>query len=185
MVFIKSQEYVNPFGKKSKNIICLEGQSDYRMSLNPETNKFDVTIVMGDYEKFIFTASSEDEVDKVMQNIYNHHATKEPHLIYDVEAFMIPEIENETTLEKLEELVVSILEFHGYKNVVDAWETKLNEEVDIELEEGHTSPMVVNESGELCVGTVEYIEQPTTQSITSHEHNHVTCNTAQKYVHYQ
>ena len=98
MVFIKSQEYADPYGKKSKNIICLEGQTDYKMALNPETNKFNVTIMMGDYEKFIFAADTEDEVDRIMQNVFTHHATKEPHQIFDINAFMMPEMPEDISL---------------------------------------------------------------------------------------
>ena len=61
MVFIQSQEYTDAFGKRSKNVLCLEGQTDYKLSLNEESGKYEVCIIIGDYEKYIFTADTEKD----------------------------------------------------------------------------------------------------------------------------
>ena len=50
MVFIQSQEYTDAFGKKSKNVLCLEGQTDYKLSLNEESGKYEVRIIIGDLD---------------------------------------------------------------------------------------------------------------------------------------
>ena len=103
MVFIQSQEYTDAFGKRSKNVLCLEGQTDYKLSLNEESGKYEVRIIIGDYEKYIFTADTEAQCTKILQNIFNHHASKDPSTIYDVNAFMIPEVEEETIVWKFNE----------------------------------------------------------------------------------
>ena len=161
MVFIQSQEYTDAFGKMSKNVLCLEGQTDYKLSLNEESGKYEVRIIVGDYEKYIFTADTEDQCTKILQNIFNHHATKDPSTIYDANAFMIPEVEQETTLEEIEDMMASLLEFHGYKGLVEAWETKLAEDYTESLVEAdETSPLKVNDAGELLVDSPSNILHP-------------------------
>lgn len=179
MVFIKSQEYTNAFGKKSKNIICLEGQSDYKMAFNSDTGLYDVTIVMGDFEKFIFSATNEEQVDKIMQNLFTHHHTKEPNLIFDINAFMIPDVQQSTTLEELEELMANILEFHGYSGLVDAWETKMNEEYAKQVD-GETSPLLITNTGEVVVGQIQGPQDPTSPFV-----EHQPAPSDIKYAHYQ
>ena len=183
MVFIQSQEYTDAFGKKSKNVLCLEGQTDYKLSLNEESNKYEVRIIIGDYEKYIFTADTEKDCTKILQNIFNHHASKDPSTIYDVNAFMIPEVEQETTLEEIEDMMASLLEFHGYKGLVEAWETKLAEDYTESLVEAdETSPLKVNDAGELLVDPPSNILHPITaydkpDMLTAHTTEH-------RYIHY-
>jgi hypothetical protein len=169
MVFIQSQEYTDAFGKKSKNVLCLEGQTDYKLSLNEESGKYEVCIIIGDYEKYIFTADTEKDCTKILQNIFNHHATKDPTIIYDVNAFMIPEVKQETTLEEIEDMMASLLEFHGYKGLVEAWETKLAEDYTKSLVEAdETSPLKVNDVDELFVDPPSNRLHPTTAMINQH-----------------
>ena len=183
MVFIQSQEYTDAFGKKSKNVLCLEGQIDYKLSLNEESGKYEVCIIIGDYEKYIFTADTEKDCTKILQNIFNHHATKDPTIIYDVNAFMIPEVEEETTLEEIEDMMASLLEFHGYKGLVEAWETKLAEDyTETMVESDETSPLKINDAGELLVDPPSSILRPITAYdettvLTAHTVDH-------KYIHY-
>ena len=183
MVFIQSQEYTDAFGKKSKNVLCLEGQTDYKLSLNEESNKYEVRIIIGDYEKYIFTADTEKDCTKILQNIFNHHASKDPSTIYDVNAFMIPEVGEETTLEEIEDMMASLLEFHGYKGLVEAWETKLAEDYTESLVEAdETSPLKVNDAGELLVDPPSNILHPITaydkpDMLTAHTTEH-------RYIHY-
>jgi len=178
MVFIQSQEYVNAFGKPSKNVICLEGQTDYRISHNQETGKYDVTIVMGDYDKYIFSADTEGDCTKILQNIFTHHSQKDPSTIYDVNAFMIPTMEEETTLEEIEEMMISVLEFHGYKGLAEAWEAKLDEVYIEQSEPNGTSPLMTNERGEMCVDNIQVnMVTPPTPTLTAHTTDH-------KYIHY-
>lgn len=134
MVFIQSQEYVDSYGKRSKNIIDLAGQSDYKMSLNPDTGLYDMGVVMGDYEKYLFTAQNEGDCTNIFRNILNHHGKHEATTLFDVQAFMIPEMEEESTLEDIEEVVDSVLEFFGYASLAEARRQKIEEL--IESEEG-------------------------------------------------
>ncbi len=185
MVFIQSQEYTDAFGKKSKNVLCLEGQTDYKLSLNEETGKYEVRIVLGDYEKYLFTTDTEAQCTKILQNIFSHHATKDPSTIYDVNAFMIPEVEEETTLDELEDMMMSLLEFHGYKNLVEALEVKLEEEyIKSQVKPDETSPLKVNDAGELSVD----IQSGSTllHPITSYDESTVmTAHTTEhRYIHY-
>lgn len=182
MVFIQSQEYTNTFGKPSKNVICLEGQTDYQISFNEETSKYDVTIVMGDYHKYIFSAETEPQCTKILQNIFTHHSTKDPSTIYDVNAFMIPEIEQETTLEEIEEMVASLLEFHGYKGLVEAWDAKLDE-VYLKQQDA-TSPIVTNEQGELCVVDNAQIVSTGPPQSTTTPPDILNSSIDQRYIHY-
>ncbi len=183
MVFIQSQEYTDAFGKRSKNVLCLEGQIDYKLSLNEESGKYEVCIIIGDYEKYIFTADTEKDCTKILQNIFNHHATKDPTIIYDVNAFMIPEVKQETTLEEIEDMMASLLEFHGYKGLVEAWETKLAEDYTKSLVGAdETSPLKVNDTDELFVDPPSNILHLTTaydkpDMLTAHTVDH-------KYIHY-
>ena len=186
MVFIQSQEYTDSFGKPSKNIICLEGQTDYKISHNPETNKFDVRIVMGDYEKYIFSGDNEEQSTRILQNIFTHHSKNNAFAIFDVEAFMVPEVEEETTLEEIEELIANILEFHGYKNVVEAWDTKIDElYIQQQGDPNGTSPIMENEKGEMCVDKIEVVESNLLHPITSYEKPSIsTASIEQRYIHY-
>jgi len=183
MVFIQSQEYTDAFGKKSKNVLCLEGQTDYKLSLNEESGKYEVRIIIGDYEKYIFTADTEAQCTKILQNIFNHHASKDPSTIYDVNAFMIPEVEEETTLEEIEDMMASLLEFHGYKGLVEAWETKLAEDYTESLVEAdETSPLKVNDAGELLVDPTK---QYTTPNHAYDKPDMLTAHTTEhRYIHY-
>ena len=185
MVFIKSQEYTNPFGKKSKNIICLEGQTDYRMSLNPETNKFDVSIVIGDYEKYIFSTDKEDDVDRIMQNVLTQHATKEPHLIYDINTFMITRVNEEATLEEIEDMISDVLNLYGYNVLDDVWRSK----IEIGVEES-TSPIMIINEGKVSVNNIQIDEDETTTQqpyypITSYEPYQIAQATIKRDLHYQ
>lgn len=187
MVFIKSQEYTDPYGKKSKNIICLEGQTDYKMSLNPETNKFNVTIMMGDYEKFIFETDTEDNVDKIMQNVFNYNASKEPYHIFDINGFMVPEVNEDLSLEEIEDGISSVLLAHGYDNLEQVWREIRDTEI---IEAGHTSPIMINDGGEMMVDKVENVIEDDTPSgpfhpITSYPPEQVAHTTMTRGVHYQ
>lgn len=127
MVFIQSQGYTDSYGKRSKNIIDLSSQSDYKMSLNPDTGAYDVSIVMGDYEKYLYSAPNEPQCTKIFQNMLKYHGANENTTMVDVEAFMIPEVESDSSLEEIEELMSNVLEFFGYEGLVNAWNTKLTE----------------------------------------------------------
>lgn len=162
MVFIQSQEYTNTFGKQSKNVLCLEGQTDYRISFNSESNKHDVTIVMGDYDKYLFSAETEEQCTRILQNIFTHHATKDPSTITDINSFMISEVEEEVTLEEVEEVIGDVLRLLGYVSLADAWEQKI-EEAYIKSEEGYSSPIIVTDANELAVGRMT-LEMPTPQT---------------------
>jgi hypothetical protein len=132
MVFIQSQGYTDSYGKHSKNIVDLAGQSDYKMSLNPDTGLYDVAIVMGDYEKYLYSARCEAECTKIFQNMLKYHGANEPTLMVEVDAFMIPEVDKESSLEEIEDLMTDVLQFFGYEGLVNAWTEKINEMVDEE-----------------------------------------------------
>lgn len=102
MVFITSQEYIDPYGKSSRNIINLETAYDYKMFKNDE-NTYTVAIIQGDMEKFLFKTADDKEAIKILANIFSHHAKNEPHNIYEIEAFLIPEVEKENV--SIEELL--------------------------------------------------------------------------------
>ena len=163
MVFIQSQEYTNTFGKKSKNVLCLEGQTDYRISFNSESNKHDVTIVMGDYDKYLFSAETEEQCTRILQNIFTHHATKDPSTITDINSFMINEVEEEVTLEEVEEVIGDVLRLLGYVSLADAWEQTKEESY---LEEGHTSPIIITDTNEVAVGRITMREPPKPEIVT-------------------
>jgi len=195
MVFIKSQEYTDPYGKKSKNIICLEGQTDYKLSLNPETNKFNVTIMVGDYEKFIFEASTEEEAERVMQNMLNYNASKEPYQIFDVNRFMIPEVTGEISLEEIEEGISSILLIHGYENLEQVWREMRDNEIynnedEEEEEENYTVALSINETEEIAMNNTgeklenDIVSEPL-RPITSYEPYQVTQTMITRSMHYQ
>jgi hypothetical protein len=128
MVFIQSQEFVDGFGRTSINVVSLEGQTDYKISLNQETGKYDVAIIMGDFSKYLFSEDNTVHCVKILQSILNHHATKDAFTITDVSAFITPEVSEEITLDEIEVLILNLLDLCGFKNVGDMWERKLNEE---------------------------------------------------------
>ena len=152
MVFIQSQGYTDSYGKKSKNIVDLAGQTDFKMSLNPDTGLYDVAIVMGDYEKYLFSEVNEDNCTQVFQNMLKYHGANEAANLVDVNAFMIPEVEKESSLEEIEDLMTDVLEFFGYTGLVQAWCDKVTQ--------------IVDEDEQACR---EDMELNTTQSTTTNE----------------
>jgi len=179
MVFIQSQEYVDSYGKKSKNIINLEGQTDYKIALNPDTNVFDVSIVMGDYEKYLYSCEYEDRCTQIFQNILNQHANKAQTDLFDVNQFMIEDMNEQAELEDLEELIENVLNFMGYSGLCSAWRSKIDEMIEQDELECKVDTQLPNND--------QVVEPSQTQLPL--EHNITTTEACQmsshhKYIHY-
>lgn len=128
MVFIQSQKFVDGFGKESINVVSLEGQTDYKISFNQESGKYDVVIVNGDFSKYLFSGDDEIRCVKILQGILNHHATKDAFTITDVDVFMSQEVTDEMTLDEAMGLALTVLDLCGFKNVGDMLEKKMNDD---------------------------------------------------------
>lgn len=169
MVFIQSQEYVDSFGKKSKNIIDLGGQTDYKVALNPDTNMHDVSICMGDYEKYLYSCHSEEDCTRVFKNILIQHGNKAQTELLDVNQFMIDEVDNEADLEDLEDMIGEVLDFMGYNGLHEAWKNKIEEmiaqqEVTIYIGEDETPQQLpLQLTTEQCQPTTQHTALSTTQ----------------------
>lgn len=151
MVFIISQEYKHMGDKPTQNIISLEGHTDYLIQANTDTNLIDVFIWMGEMGKYLFSARDVDEATKVLQNIFDYHAKNDAWKIVDVNAFVIPDVNEEVeTVETLHEDLLQIARFHGYGKIVDVYEDKLNEEYERQQRDGidENTTLIIKEVSE-------------------------------------
>lgn len=158
MVFIQSQEYVDSFGKKSKNIVDLGGQTDYKISMNPDTNAYDVSICMGDYEKYLYSCHGEEDCTRIFKNILIQHGNKAQTELLDVNQFMIDEVDNEADLDDLEGMIGEVLDFMGYTGLHEAWRSKIEEVMDtVYIEEDETpQKLPLQLTTEQCQSTTQH-----------------------------
>jgi len=177
MVYVQSQGYTDSYGKLSKNIIDLAGQSDYKMSQNPDTHEFDVSIVVGDFEKYLYSAPNEEQCSKIFQNMLKYHGANEATTMVDVNAFMIPEVESNSSLEDIEDMMEEVLEFFGYYGLVEARRVKINELVDADDLESDEVEIELPQS----TLPLQHTDQLQPDQVTCNAMHNIHTN---KYIHY-
>jgi len=126
MVFLLTQEYTTSIGDRpARDILDLQSYTNYRI-VKDDNDEYHVMIVYGEQSNFLFKVSTEQECVTIMQNILTYHSKHENHVICDINAFLIPQVDQqESTVEELHELLLDIAEMHGYGEVVAVYESKL------------------------------------------------------------
>jgi hypothetical protein len=144
MVFILTQEYNTTIGNApARDILDLQGYTNYRI-IKDENGEYNVYIVYGEQSNALFKVPSEKECVTIMQNILTYHAKHENHIICDINAFLIPEVNPEgTTVEELHDLILEVAELHGYDELVSLYEHKL-EELETNLSEDPNFQSIMN-----------------------------------------
>ena len=128
MVFLLTQEYTTSIGDRpARDILDLQSYTNYRI-VKDDNDQYNVMIVYGEQANFLFKVDTEQECLTIMQNILTYHSKHENHVICDINAFLIPEVDQEgSTVEDLHELLLDIAEMHGYGDLVKVYESKLQD----------------------------------------------------------
>lgn len=125
MVFIVSEEYLNPYGKPTVNVINIGSVDD--LKIIRDADEYTICVNQGDFEKFICKSESIEEARDVIQGIYNSHVKHEGHVLVDVETVKPKQVDHMVSLEDIHDIMLELLEELGYPELVQLYESKLAE----------------------------------------------------------
>ncbi|HPP76770.1 hypothetical protein [Methanospirillum sp.] len=130
MALLVSEEYVNPYGKKTLNVLNIAVIDDLKIMKDTESDGYVICASHGDFEKFICKCDTIEESKSIIKNIYNSHTKSEEYEIIDVESIKPLPVMESISVDEVHDLMLDILEHLGYSNLVQLYESKIGEYIE-------------------------------------------------------
>lgn len=143
MVFIVSQEFEEFPGRFTREVINFGVIDGFKIVYDVDNDTRRIYTTGGGIEKFVCKLADDEKSAKskeVIQDIMKAHVTNEAHTIFDVDDFFTSVLDEVIDKDTLIEVMLGLLQRHGYEGIVDKF---------IELGESESEEEEVVKTGDL------------------------------------